>query len=268
MEDTMKPNYLLLFCAALVILISLAACRQQPATNPPAVETSLASTARALAKQTESANPTVTPSPTSTEMPTRTPRISTGGTSLEIREDGSTLFTDHKLGYQLMIPADWLAIRINEDEYYKAFTVEEVAANPVMVDFLSKIQTQDSNQVRMFALDLRAAGGSISGISVVLQPPTIETMDDWVVARISRGNKKPGYILHSSGYQEIPAGVRAMVRDEQWNSTSSGKIYSRTIALIVPAGILTIDFETALENKDTLLPDFEQVVNSIILLNP
>ena len=93
-------------------------------------------------------------------------------------------------------------------------------------------------------------------------------MDDWVVARISRGNKKPGYILHSSGYQEIPAGVRAMVRDEQWNSTSTEKIYSRTIAFIIPAGILTIEFETALETKDTLLPDFEQVVNSITLLNP
>lgn len=265
----MKPNHLLLFCTALVIFISLAACRQQPATNPPAVETSLASTARALAKQTEAANPiTVTPSPTSTEMPTRTPNISTGGTSLEIREDGSTLFTDHKLGYQLMIPADWLAIRINEDEYYKAFTVEEVAANPTMVDFLSKIQTQDSNQVRMFALDLRAAGGSISGISVVLQPPTIETMDDWVVARISRGNKKPGYILHSSGYQEIPAGVRAMVRDEQWNSTSTEKFFSRTIAFSIPAGILTIDVETVLETKDALLLEFEQVVNSITLLNP
>lgn len=267
----MKPNQLFAMCLGFAILSSLAACKQQPApvTNPPAVETSLASTALALAKQTEAANPiTVTPSPTSTETLTPTPRISTGGTSLEIREDGSTLFTDHKLGYQLIVPAEWIVIRINEDEYYKAFTVEEIAANPPMVDFLSKIQTQDSNQVRMFALDLRATIGSISGIFVVLQPPTIETMDDWVVARISGGNKKPGYILHSSGYQEIPAGVRAMVRDEQWNSTSSEKIYSRTIAFSIPAGILTIDVETALDNKDTLLSDFEQVMNSLTLFEP
>jgi hypothetical protein len=254
-----------------VILVALAACKQQPApiTNPPAVETSLASTALALARQTEAANPvTVTPSPTSTKTPTPTPRISTSGTSLEVREDASTLFTDHKLGIQLTVPKDWLTIRLNEDEYYKAFTVEEVAANPTIVDFLSKIQTQDSDQIRMFAVDLRATSGSISGIFVVLQPPTIETMDDWVVARISRGNKKPGYILHSSGYQEIPAGVRALVRDEQWNSTSSEKIYSRTIAFSIPAGILTIDFETALDSKDTLLPEFIQVIDSMTLLSP
>lgn len=167
-----------------------------------------------------------------------------------------------------MVPAGWLTIRLNEDEYYKAFSVEEVAANPIIVDFLSKIQTQDSDQIRMFAIDLRSANGSISGISVVLQPATIETMDDWVVARISRGNKKPGYILHSSRYQEIPAGVRALVRDEQWNSTSSEKVYSRTIAFSIPAGILTIDFETALDSKDTLLPEFEQLIDSITLLNP
>jgi hypothetical protein len=267
----MKPNRLFAWFLGLAILSLLASCRQQPApvTNPPAVETSLASTARALARQTETANPmTVTPSPTLTESPTPTPRISPSGTSLEIREDESTLFTDHKLGFQLLVPAGWLAIRLNEDEYYKAFTVEEVAANPVIVDFLSKIQTQDSDQVRMFAIDLRGASGSISGITAVLQPETIETMDDWVVARIARGNKKPGYILHASGYQEIPAGVKVMVRDEQWNSTSSKKIYSRTIAFIIPAGILTIDFESALDDKDTLLPDFEQVVNSIVLLSP
>ena len=267
----MKPNQLFALCLGFVILLVLAACKQQPApiTNPPAVETSLASTARALAKQTEAANPiTVTPSPTSTTTPTSTPRISTSGTSLEVREDESTAFTDHKLGFQLTIPAGWLAIRLNEDEYYKAFTVAEVAANPVIVDFLSKVQTQDSNQVRMFAIDLRGEAGSISGITIVLQPETIQSMDDWVVARIARGNKKPGYVLVSSGYQEIPAGVRALVREEQWNSTSGGKIYTKTIAIVLPEGILTIDLETALEKKDTLLPEFDQVVDSLLLLNP
>ncbi|MND02723.1 hypothetical protein D3C83_222070 [compost metagenome] len=59
-----------------------------------------------------------------------------------------------------------------------------------------------------------------------------------------------------------------MVRDEQWNSTSSEKIYSRTIAFSIPAGILTIDVETALDNKDTLLSDFEQVMNSLTLFEP
>jgi hypothetical protein len=267
----MKPNQLFALCLGLAILSSLAACKQQPAPimNPPAVETSLASTALALAKQTETANPiTLTPAPTSTETPTQTSRISASGTTLEIGEDESALFTDHKLGFQLMVPAGWLTIRLNEDEYYKAFTVEEVAANPVIVDYLSKIQTQDSDQIRMFAIDLRGSSGAISGITVVLQPATIETMDDWVVARISRGNKKPGYILHSSKYQEIPAGVRALVRDEQWNSTSSNKIFTRTIAFSIPAGILTIDFETALETKDILLPEFEQLIDSLTMLTP
>lgn len=271
----MKPNPLISLSTAFVLLSLLSACGQatpSPIKNPPAVETSFASTALALAKQTEAANPfTATPSPTLTQTSTPTPKISINGTSLVVQEDQSALFIDYKLGYQITIPAGWLPVRLNEDEYYQAFTLDAVVQNPSISDFLTKIQTQDGNLVRLVAIDLQtgeSANGLLSGISVVLQPETIKTIDDWVIANQARAKKIKGYQFLSSQSQETVSGLKVVVREEKSSSTTGEIIYSRKILLSLPSGILVIDFETDLDTKDTNLPDFEQVVNSLTLLNP
>src|SRR6266542_3665682 len=129
-EATMKQKRVYQAIIGFVLLFTLVGCgKSQPTsvTNPPGVETSLASTARALAQLTETANPfTATPSVTPTVTLTPTPKISLNGTSLVIREDGSALFIDHKAGIQLTIPAGWMPVRVNEDEYYNAFTSKAV----------------------------------------------------------------------------------------------------------------------------------------------
>lgn len=260
--------------AAFVLLFLFSACGQggpAPITNPPAVETSLASTALALAKQTETANPiTATPSPTLTQTPTLPPRISLNGTSLVVSEDQSILFTDHKLGYQITIPAGWLAVRLNEDEYYQAFSLEAVAQNPAITDFLARIQTLDSNLVRLVAIDLQAdsADGLLSGFTVLLQHEKIKTIDDWVIAHHADARKINGYQFLSSQSQETASGIKVVVREEKFNPARAGTKYTRKILLTLPSGILVIDFETDLDTKDTNLPGFEQVVDSLALLNP
>src|SRR5215211_316731 len=100
MEKNMKPNHRRSLRIGFVILYLLTACVQKtqptPITNPGSVETALASTARAFAQQTETANGfTATPAVTPTETPTPTPKISLYGTSLMTREDGSSVFVDH-----------------------------------------------------------------------------------------------------------------------------------------------------------------------------
>lgn len=269
----MKPNRFFALCLGSVILVALAACRQQPApiTNPPAVETSLASTALALARLTETANPiTVTPSPTSTETPTPTPRISLNGTSLVVAEDQSILFTDHKLGYQITIPAGWLAVRLNEDEYYQAFNLEAVTENPAMTDLLSRIQTLDANLFRLLAIDLQAESdkGLLSGFTVILQHEKIKTIDDWVIAHQASSKRVNGYQFLSSQTKETALGTKVVVREEKFNTATAETKYSRKILLTLSSGILVIDFETDIDTKDTNLLDFEQVVDSITLLNP
>jgi hypothetical protein len=272
LEETMKPSLfysILIGSFIAVIMSSCGGSAPAPVVNPPAVETSLASTARALAKQTEAANPyTATPSPAPTETFTPTPKISMNGTSLVRQEDESTLFTDHKLGYQITIPAGWLPVRINEDEYYRAFTNDVIAGNPDLVNTLTKLPTFNPDNIRLFVLDIHGEApvkGMVSAISVIHQPETDVTLDEWANLQSNNVNRQ-GYQLLSKGFQETASGTRILVRDESFDSLTDSKILKRRVFFSVPSGVITLDLEIPLDNKDTLLPEFEQIVNSLTFL--
>ena len=269
----MKPKLFYSIFIGSVLLFGVFGCGRaapSPIVNARGVETSLASTALALAKLTEAANLfTATPSPTATQILTPTPKISLNGTSLEVRNNEGTLFTDHKLGYQLTLPPGWLAVRINEDEYYKAFTLETVSENPTFVKLLTILQNQDSNYVRLAALDIRpeqVENGFISGISVVLQPETEITVEQWADRESTHANTK-GYQLLSLRFEETAPGTKILIREESWDSLTDEKVYQKRVFFSLPAGVLTIDFETGLSAKEALLPEFDQVINSFTMLN-
>lgn len=271
----MKPAFLYSFLIGSFILGFASGCGRSapdPVVNPPGVETSLASTARAFAKQTEAANPfTVTPSPTATVTLTPTPKISLNGMSLAAKEDKSTVFTDHKLGYQLTIPPGWMPIRINEEEYYKAFAQDAVLNNPVIANFLTNLEKQDPDHFRLSMLDLQPDhidAGLVTAITVVLQAEDGRTLEDWAKTKSAHASTMAGYQFISSQFAETPSGERVLVREEKWDAPTTGKRFSRRVFFALPTGILVVDLETNFESKDTLIPEFEQVVNSLTFLNP
>jgi hypothetical protein len=271
----MKPALLYSILIGSFLLTMMTGCGRSapaPVVNPPGVETSLASTARALAKQTEAANPfTATPSPTATVTLTPTPKISLNGMSLAAREDKSTLFTDHKLGYQLTIPQDWMPVRINEEEYYKAFAQDFVLENPVISNFLTHLEKQDPDHFRLSLLDMQPEhidAKLVTVITVILQAEDGRTLEDWAKTQSARASTMEGYQFISSQFAETSSGERVLVREEKWDSATIGKRFSRRIFFALPAGILAVDLETDFESKDTAIPEFEQIVNSLTFLNP
>ena len=243
-----------------------------PITNPPAVETSLASTARALAKQTETANPvTVTPSPTATITFTPTPGISINGTSLVMRDDQSTLFTDHRAGIQLIIPAGWMPVRVNEDEYYQAFTAEVVLANPALNERLTQIQDANLDTFRLDAFDIRDGhipNGVISDINVLYQAGDTRSLEQWRQAEAKSRKPFKNFRLVNMLYPKTADGTRVLMIEQTWSKNQSTAIYYRRVIFSLRNGTLALDFYTNKDFKDTVLPDFEQVVNSVTLLNP
>ena len=110
-----------------VFLLTIVACalpgqtiQPAPANNPNAISTAVAGTALAAEQQTQQASPvlaTATVAPTDTLTPM--PKISSAGTSLLSLADGSTQFTDHVAGMQMVFPAGWLLVRLGEAEYYE-----------------------------------------------------------------------------------------------------------------------------------------------------
>lgn len=265
----MKQKHWLLTSILIVVLI-LAGCRQSD--EPKHVEftneqlTAIASTASASAQQT-SAAASPTPFP-----PTSTPQVSLiSGTSLEKRDDGTTVFIDHKAGIRLVTPAGWLPVRVNEDEYYKAFTLEAVASNQTIIDRLTQIQSNNSDFFRLDLIDIRpghTVNGAVSVVSVVFQEFDTRTLAEWLKAERNRKSPFTGFKFIGSKYQETANGYRVLVIEESWDSAYSGTIYYQGVFFSLPTGTYVLDFYSDFDFKDTILPDFDQMVNSLGPINP
>ena len=263
-----------------VILIAIVACvlpsqtiQSSPGIDPNAIETSIAGTRQASAQQTEQAilnPPTATLIPTVTATPT--PKLSFYGTSLSTREDQSAVFEDHKAGIQLIIPAGWLPVRVNEDEYYKAFTLDVVLQNPVFHDHLTRIQDVQLDVVRLDAFDIRPGhiyDNIISDFNVIFEEGDVRSLEKWEQAERKRKFPYTNTKFISSSYPTLDNGTRVLVIEQSWDARGGkGTIYYRGVFFSLPMGTIVLDFYTNSDYKDTVLPDFDQVVNSLTLLNP
>lgn len=264
----MKPNKYYLFLNMLMVLMAIVACGQAgppvPTVDSSARETSLASTAVAAR--------TATPSPIPSDTPVPTPKISIYGTSLVMQEDGSTLFIDHKAGVELTIPADWLTVRVNEEEYYKAFSLNVVVENPAIAERLTDTQSANLDIHRLDAIDIRnkpIPDGIISLINVMFRQGDQRTLEAWAKAEISKKQPYTGFKWILTSYPRTADGTRVLQIEERWNAEKTrGKVYYRGIFFNLSSGTVVLNFYANDEFKDTLLPEFEQVVNSLTLLNP
>lgn len=271
----MKTSILNSIVAVSFLLSIVSGCGRSapaPVVNPPGVETSLASTALALAKQTEAANPfTATPSPTATETPTPTPKISVNGTILEKNEDGSALFTDYKAGIQLIIPAGWLPMRVNEAEYYQAFTSDAALSNPAINERLTQIQDANLNNFRLDAIDIRdehTFNGVLSDIDVYFYPGDMRNLEQLAEAEGKKKSAFKNYLFLNRGYPKLADGTRVLIIDRTWTQDQTKKLFQRSVFFTLPSGALVLNLYSHKDFKDTVLPDFEQVVNSVTPLNP
>jgi len=269
----MNRNGFFFGLSVIVILIAITACAfpgrkipTAPTINPSILATHAAGTAQVSAQQTKQASiPTLIP-------PTSTPKISPiTGTSLVVLEDRGTLFIDPKAGIQVAIPPGWLAVRPNEDEYYKAFTLDVVLSSPAINDRLTKLQSTNTDYFRLDAIDIRpdhVVDGLVSVMSVSFQPKDFRSLEKW--ADVERTKKSPfkDYRFLSSKFQKTADGMRVLVVEESWKGSVNATLYYRGIFFSLPSGTVLIDFQTNLSFKDTVLPDYEQAISSFTLLNP
>jgi len=268
----MYHNKLYLQLSGFVILMTITACALPggkaqtipTSTFDPVLATSIAGTLQAR-QLTEQAN-TPTPIPA-----TSTPKISPiTGTSLGKLEDQSTIFIDHKAGIQVTIPAGWLLVRPNEDEYYKAYSLDIVLANPIISDRLTKLQSSNTDNFRVEAIDIRPehlGGGFISVVDVIFEPKDFRTLEKWAEAEKNKKSLIKGHKFLSSKIQELADGTRVLVIEESWPNDNVTTYY-RGVFFSLPTGTIVLDFYTSLDFKDTVFPEFEQVVNSLTLINP
>ena len=262
------------FVSGLIILFLLTACgrtvQPAPITNPSSVETALAGTARALAQQTETAQGfTPTPPVTPSETPTPTPKASIYGTLLSVREDGSVLFVDKRANIQLVIPAGWLPLRVNEPEYYDAFNLDAVLNNQPIWDQIASIQDTEPDRFRLDAVDIRdghVVNGVVTYINFIFEQGDMRSLEKWAQAEGNRKKLFSKFKLLSMGYPKTADGTRVLAIDQSWASGKSETVFYRGVFFSLPTGTLILDFYTNNSFKETVLPEFQQVVDSLKLL--
>lgn len=260
------------------ILLLMIACGRTvtpvPITNPGSVETSLAGTARWLARQTETAQGfTATPPVVPTKTMTPTPKVSSAGTSLEILEDGSTRFTDHTAGIQVVFPAGWLAMRVGEPEYYQAWD-KEAAKYPIFQDMFTSMQNTDPSQFRVTAIDTRSAPTyqTFSKMEVVFGSGDERTLNEVRMDQTNRKRALAKFKLLSSTLAKTADELEIAIVDFQWASaTPDNQIFSsyhRDVIFKVASGTVALQLSTGLSEKDKLMPELEKVIESLVFLTP
>jgi hypothetical protein len=270
-------NYKQIFFTALIFFTSILACvvpGLQTASAPaPTVDTDILSTvvaatvSESIAQTAQATTPTPALMPTDTV--TATPKVSLSGTSLLLRDDQTTVFTDREAGIEFVIPAGFMPVRVNEQEYYEAFS-SNAATDPLIYDRLVQIQNADTTQFRLDAIDIRPGhvfNGIITDFHYVFKANDPRGLEEISENLRSADSIWVNYEFTSSRYEQAANGIKILVVERKYGPPTEA-IFHRSIVFKIPSGMIVLDFYSPLDFKDTVLPDFEKVVNSLILLNP
>jgi hypothetical protein len=274
--DPRRSAFLLLI-ALFLLLACVLPGGAAPTAGPDALSTIIAGTAAAAAAQTElaAAGEAALSAPTLTATPTQAPIAGAAGdpvfslyeTALVQQADGSSLLIDRKGGYQVLIPAGWTSMRVNEPEYYAAFA-SEAAATPIVHEILTNMQNENLDVLRLAALDTRP-GHIVDGIpgmlAVGLYFNELRTLEDWDEYESDNPRPYVGFKVLGSSFQVSAAGLRYLVREYSWSGRGE-TIYEKAVFFSVPAGTVSMEFDANIDFKDALMAEFGQVIDSLTLL--
>jgi hypothetical protein len=266
-----------IYITGLVLFIAILACVSQPAVpafDPNSIPTIVVLTANAAMAQTAAAAPP-TPTPVPTESATATPRISLSGTSLLLRDDQTALFTDHRTGIELIVPTGWLAVRVNEPEYYDAWGLPELS-DPAFQHALTNIQKVNPDEVRLTILDTQGEhllGGFVTNIGLFWYENndfSLENDRDLLASADSLSETMPGLKVLSSKLSAnssgIPIGINTFKRTIKTAEGENKVILFKQVFVKAHTGVLTITLTTPQDLKEIVFPTFDAMIEAMTLV--
>ena len=265
------------YIAGSTLFLAMLACVGQPAVpafDPNSIPTMVVLTANAAMAQTAAAA-SRTPTPLPTESATPTPRISLSGTSLFLRDDQTTVFTDHRTGVELIVPPGWLAVRVNEPEYYDAWGLPELS-DPAFQHALTNIQKVNPNEVRLTILDPQDGhllDGFVTNIGLFWYENndfSLESDKDLLVSADSLSENMPGLKVVSSKLSAnssgIPIGTNTFKRSVKNAEGENEVIYFKQVFVKTRTGVLTITLTTPEDLKEIVFPTFDAMIEAMTLV--
>jgi hypothetical protein len=217
-----------------------------------------------------------TAEPTDTAAATQEP-VGTGS-SLAAQTDGTILFVDERAAFQVNVSPGWLPVRIEEQEYYDAFSLP-VAADAAVQRALMNIKTLDPNTFRLFIYDLQDGhliNGVITSVNFVWDPKTsislegeagVKAAADALAEAIPNLNVD-SYEVSATTTNNIPIGVILSNIPGKTFEGTDVVLFQKQVYLNLPAGSLVISFTTEQNFKDATLPFFDTMVETIKINTP
>ncbi len=231
------------------------------------------------------------PTPTATALPTETPLPSPTPTELpptatatpiEYPETGSDLlggenarsYYDYSGNYMVTLPVDWLAIRPGEVEYAEAWGLP-VAAYPEVKTALQNMQSLDPNTFRLFVLDTQDShfdDGFLSNINFLSSSESEATLDEAFAKNVlDLPDTIPGLVVIDSRIEEHSSGERVGIITAEWDMQStegeSLNLFQKQAVFVIENRALVITFSCTVDAKDTTLPEFDAMLDSLAILN-
>jgi hypothetical protein len=247
-----------------------------PTTDPGRLETMVAATVSAAIAETEQARPTPTLVSTSEPTQTATSEPITSGSTLTLQDDGATVFVDERAGYQITIPDGWLAVRVNEKEYYDAWNLAE-AADPNIQAILLDMKAADPNIHRLRVIDTQDGhiqSDFVTDISFNLnEQRAFNSIEDLQAIANELPDAPSAFSFEVATVQTIiaPSGIQFGVIEATSSFTNTSgdlvNIYLKQIVFKVKNGSQSVVFLTVEGLKESTLPAFDSMIETI-KLNP
>lgn len=280
----MKIKFIFAFALLFVLACAMPNLSQPTSipADPLSIPTIVVLTADAALTQTASAAPslapeTPTPAPSQTPTTTTAPVFSAYGSALITQPDHTVLFIDQKSGFQMTFPANWVVFRTNHDEYYSLSVNEAITDYPFLLPALDVVKDQDPNENRVHAYDVSEShlqDQYVPHISVHWAEgmiPAEEGPAGWLETLKSEEAVfdvivPPGQKTNQHGVSVSSAEITAP--GISFVSNLEVHTYERRIYLNTNIGSVYMIFSVLTEIKDQVTPDFEQVIDSITLIEP
>jgi hypothetical protein len=231
----------------------------------------------ATVQSTSTSTPTLTNTYTPAPTGTATARISRSQSSLVQQQDGSMLFTDDLAGYEIKLPAGWLAMRINEGEYLDAFSLPE-ASNMNVRQSLLGVQKENPNILRLFAIDIKAEHIKheyVSDMRFALDDArdiSLNSYDDLqaIASKIPSSAEVFRFEVTSVNIYTTASGLDIGVIESRSSFASSTGadviIYRKQVFFNVPSGTQSITLTTLADLKETLLAAFDAMPGTVKII--
>jgi hypothetical protein len=189
--------------------------------------------------------------------------------------DGSGTFIDLLGKYQMTVPMQWLALRINAPEYDIALALPE-ASNPAIQRHLSIIKNQDPNVFRLFMLDIAEEhidSGFVTNVNLVWdQQMEVSLADDTDIKGIAATlpTSLKGAEVTSIGLNltdnETPYGVITARTPAFTQDGAEIVVIQKLVFFDLPTGTLTATLSTTEKWQSTVEPSFDELIESFIVL--